>query len=310
VKASLAAVLCAAIAASSAARAQEAAVKAGEAFIKKWDSNGDCWVSFQEFKDAETFKKMDKNGDGRITVGDFLMKSAGPGDSMMMMSPENRQLYRYQGFQTIAIYDRNKDGVLDEDELKFLLIVVMDADEDKVLSAMEIKASKSPPGMSLEPGWFQKDAKAFDTNGDGVIVPSEMRVPEVVIKGLDKNKDGKISLEELARAQVALIGGSMPQFFEMSDLIGQKTKVDRANWLGDPELFRRLDEDKDGFVTAIEFDRYARNLKQALSLCNDFVTRHDLDGDQKVSRREFPGGDSMFHRMDKNHDGVVTSADR
>ena len=184
---------------------------------------------------------------------------------MMMMSPENRQLYRYQGFGTIAVYDRNKDGVFDEEEMKLLLIVSMDYDEDKVLNAMEIKRSRSPPGLMFEEGWFQKDAKLLDTNGDGVIVPSEMRVPEVVMRALDKNKDGKISLEEMARAQVGTLGGYLPQFQEMSDLIGQKTKVDRANWLGDPDLFRRLDDDKDGFISVTEFDRYARETSSSHS---------------------------------------------
>src|SRR5262249_52002637 len=151
-------------------RGQIEAVKAADAFIRKWDANGDYWVSFEEFKDAEAFKKMDKNGDGRITVADFLQKTASsPEDRQMMMT--SREIYRYQGFQTIPKYDRDHDGFLDENELKFLLITVMDFDEDRVLHAQEIKHSKSPPGLQLEEGWFVKDAKAWDTNGDGVITP-------------------------------------------------------------------------------------------------------------------------------------------
>src|SRR5262249_39382771 len=190
-------------------------------------------------------------------------------------------------------------------------LVAMDRDEDLVLNPLEIKKSKSPPGMVLEEGWFAKEAKAMDQNQDGVITLEEMRVPEIVMRALDKNKDGRVSLEEMARAQVMnVMGGYLPRFHELSDAIGRLGKLDRANWAGDPEAFKRLDEDKDGVVSVAEFDRYARALKSALSLCNDFVTRNDLDGDGKVSRREFPGTDSMFQRMDRNHDGYVTAADR
>lgn len=291
------------------ARGQEAAVKAGEAFIRRYDTNGDGWLNFEELKDADQFKKMDKNGDGKITVADFLQKATSSGsDRMMMMN--NRELYRYYGFHTIGKYDRNHDGVLDEEELRFLLITVMDKDEDQVVNAAEIKRSLSPPGLALEEGWFQKDAKALDTNGDGVITSAEMRVPEVVMHALDKNRDGRVSLEEMAHAQVNVMGGYLPRLHEISDSIGKLGKLDKANWLGDPDMFRRLDEDKDGFVSVPEFDRYTRALRTTLSLCNDFVTRQDLDGDLKVSRREFSGTDSMFLRMDRNHDGAVTAADR
>jgi Ca2+-binding EF-hand superfamily protein len=290
-------------------RGQEAAVKAADAFIKKWDTNGNYWVSFEEFNDKEAFKKQDKNGDGRITVADFLQKDKSSGqDSMMMMT--DRETYRYLGFQTIPKYDRDHDGFLDEAELKFLLITVMDFDEDRVLHASEIKHSRTPPGLALEEGWFAKDAKAWDLNGDGVITAAEMRVPEVVMKGLDKNKDGRISIEELARAQVVIIGGYVPKFQELAEIAGKLGKLDKANWVGDPELFHKIDEDHDSVVSLAEFDRYTRSLKTVLSMCPDFITRYDLDGDQKVARREFPGADSMFERMDKNRDGFVTAQDR
>jgi Ca2+-binding EF-hand superfamily protein len=292
--------------------AQEAAVKAGEAFIRKFDMNGDGWLSFEEFKDPAEFKKLDKNKDGRLQVGDWMPKPANvSGESMMMMmSSDNREQYRYYGFQTIAKYDRNRDGQLDEDEIKFLLLLVLDYDEDRVLNQLEIKKSRTFPGLMLEEGWFAKEAKVLDTNGDTVVTPQELRIPEVIMRGLDKNKDGRLQLEELAKAQVGVMGGYLPRYHEISDLITAKSKIDRANWLGDPSLFHRLDEDKDGFISSAEFDRYGRGLQQALALCNDFVTRHDIDGDGKVSRREFPGTDSVFLRMDRNHDGFVTSADR
>jgi Ca2+-binding EF-hand superfamily protein len=228
----------------------------------------------------------------------------------MMMSSDNREQYRYYGFQTIAKYDRNRDGHFDEDETKFLLLLVLDYDEDRVLNQLEIKKSRTFPGLLLEEGWFAKEAKVLDANGDTVVTPQELRVPELIMRGLDRNKDGRLQLEELARAQVGVMGGYIPRYHELSDLVTQKSKIDRANWLGDPNLFHRLDEDKDGFISSAEFDRYGRGLQQALALCNDFVTRHDMDGDGKVSRREFHGTDSVFLRMDRNHDGFVTSADR
>jgi Ca2+-binding EF-hand superfamily protein len=289
--------------------AQEAAVKAADAFIRKHDMNGDYRLRFEEFKDAEAFKKQDRNRDGQITVADFI-PSAAPSNEDRMMMMADRALYRYEGFQTIPKFDFNRNAVLEEHELVFLLITVIDYDEDRVLNAYEIKRSRIPPGLALEEGWFQKDAKAFDQNADTVIVTSEMRVPDVVLRSLDKNKDGKVSLEEIARAQVAVIGGYLARFHELSDLVGKLGKLDKANWAGDPDLFHKLDADGDSSVSAAEFDRYARALKTTISMCPDFLTRHDVDGDLKVSRREFPGTDSMFARMDRNKDGVVTPTDR
>jgi Ca2+-binding EF-hand superfamily protein len=299
-------------AAGTSAPAQETGVKAGEAFIRKFDMNSDGWLTFEEFKDAAEFKKLDKNKDGRLQVGDWMPKPANvSGESMMMMmSNDNREQDRYYGFQTIAKYDRNRDAQLDEDEIKFLLLLVIDTDEDRVLNQLEIKKSRTFPGLALEDGWFAKEAKLLDTNGDTVVTPQELRVPEVIMRGLDKNKDGRLQLEELARAQVGVMGGYLPRYHELSDLITQKSKIDRANWLGDANLFHKLDEDKDGVVSTPEFDRYGRAIRLALSLCPDFITRHDMDGDQKVSRREFAGTDSVFQRMDRNRDGFVTSADK
>jgi Ca2+-binding EF-hand superfamily protein len=290
-------------------RAQDG-FKAGDAYIRKHDVNGDYRVHFpDEVKDAEAFKKVDRNGDGYITIGDFLQKSASSNEDRMMMM-NAREVYRYYGFQTIAKYDRNSDAVLDDDEMRFLLMAVLDYDEDRVLNPAEMRKSRAPPGLALEEGWFAKEAKAMDANGDTIVTMAELRVPEIVMRPLDRNHDGKVSLEELAKSQLALVGGYLPRYHELSDTIGKLQKLDKANWQGDPDVFHKLDQDQDSAISLAEFDRYSRSLKAVLSLIPDFVSRHDLDGDQKVVRREFPGTDSMFARLDKNRDGVVTSQDR
>ena len=37
--------------------------------------------------------------------------------------------------------------------------------------------------------------------------------------------------------------------------------------------------------------------------------RFDADKDGKITRKEFPGDDALFARLDRNHDGVLTAAD-
>lgn len=37
---------------------------------------------------------------------------------------------------------------------------------------------------------------------------------------------------------------------------------------------------------------------------------HDLNGDGKISRKEWPGDDGSFREMDRNGDGFITDADR
>src|SRR5688572_24440168 len=37
---------------------------------------------------------------------------------------------------------------------------------------------------------------------------------------------------------------------------------------------------------------------------------HDMNGDGKITRNEWPGNDESFHRLDRDRDGVISQYDR
>ncbi len=302
-------IACALLVATSAAPAQDTPAKTADAVIRKYDTNHDGYVGYDELKDPELLKKYDKNGDRRITAADFLAaEKLGGGKNEMMMT----LALEYEGFQSITKFDTNKDGSFDAAELRFLLFTICSRDRDQVITEREARVSPVPPaaGALLTEGWLFREFKALDGDGDELITMKEFRVPEAWMKALDKNRDGRISFDEFAHAQVDAMGGYIAKYGELFVALGQRQKVDRANWTGDVAMFNRMDENNDQVVTLQEFDRYARSLRTVLGLASDFVTRFDIDGDGKVARIEFPGNDTMFSRMDRNGDGFIAANDR
>ena len=96
-------------------------------------------------------------------------------------------------------------------------------------------------------------------------------------QALDKNQDGRVSLEEY----LAFLGADHPQ---------------RRQFL--EYEFRKYDRNGDGFITHEE--HWA-----PVSLADEFRAL-DKNQDGRVSPDEFLQGDKMFRRLDRNHDGVIT----
>jgi hypothetical protein len=100
-------------------------------------------------------------------------------------------------------------------------------------------------------------------------------------RGLDANKDGAVSPDELARGHVG-------------------------------DEFRAVDANKDGAIDPLELARALAKLERARRASEEdgFLERFDQDRDGKVARGEFPGPDGVFRRLDRNGDGAITPADR
>jgi Ca2+-binding EF-hand superfamily protein len=127
-------------------------------------------------------------------------------------------------------------------------------------AAVIILANGSPPASALTPTREQVQ-KSWEKR----------------FQDLDKNRDGKVSLEEY----LVFFGADHPQ---------------RRQFL--EYEFRKYDRNGDGFITIEE--HWA-----PVSLADEFRAL-DKNQDGRISQDEFLQGERMFRRLDRNHDGFVT----
>jgi Ca2+-binding EF-hand superfamily protein len=212
-----------------------------------------------------------------------------------------------------------------------------------LLAGAAASARAQATGASLQE-LFQK----LDVNKDGVVERSEVpprAIPsfERLLKAADKNKDGKLEADEMAAVAKNMpaagggrpgagaaakaagkAAGNLPPAFSPNPLARFKAmdknsdgKVSRDEFTGRPQLFDRLDSNKDNFIEQSE-------LKPLLAMANApgaaapaggagqggaRVMAMDKDGDGKVSKKEFTGNPAMFDRLDANSDGFLNATE-
>ena len=107
--------------------------------FKKMDTDGDGKISADEFAAAgkEKFTKMDTNGDGKISVDE--MKADLEKHQKMMAKPGAKEMIS----EKVKMMDTNNDGYISEDEFmagQKTMFDKMDTDHDGYLTKSELKA--------------------------------------------------------------------------------------------------------------------------------------------------------------------------
>jgi Ca2+-binding EF-hand superfamily protein len=122
------------------ARVALADTESAEAEFKKMDTNGDGKISADEWTAAhkEMFSKMDTNGDGKISVDE--MKADLEKHQKMMAKPGAKEMIS----EKVKMMDTNNDGYISEDEFMAsskTMFDKLDTDHDGYLTKSELKAA-------------------------------------------------------------------------------------------------------------------------------------------------------------------------
>ncbi len=236
------------------------------------------------------FKEMDKDGDGKLTREEWAGDPAG-----------------------FDRYDRNKDGVLDAQDLP---------------PPGGAGGPGMPPGGKGQPGGrpdleqIKARWKSMDKDGDGKVAKDEY-AGELPFDRLDADKDGFLTEADLKAFKGP---GRGPSPEELERRFGEldkdgSGKVEAAEC---PEAQRekllRGDKDGDGSLSKDEFLELARRGPRpeggprpdggpGAGPGPELLQRFDHDRDGKVTREQFPGSDEQFARLDRDGDGVLTAKD-
>lgn len=164
--------------------------KAMEEMWKKADTNGDGFISAEEFaamdrpgklsdeKRAEIFKRIDKNGDGRI----------GP-DEMPKGRPE--------GMPPLEEVDFNKDGKIEFSEFQKLDFVARMPEERQ--RGLFARMDRDGDGFLTPKDRPQREGRR-DGKGGGPDGRGQRHSPMDMVKDLDKDGNGSLSFEEFRQA--------------------------------------------------------------------------------------------------------------
>jgi Ca2+-binding EF-hand superfamily protein len=231
-------------------------------------------------------------------------------------------------------YDANQDGKVTKDEYTGdpSVFDVVDSDKDGVVTLAELgmpadyKPTPLPKPMDQKPDAgrggslaerlekFRLQLAGWDADKDGKVTKDEYK-GKLPFDTIDRNKDGVISMEDLRGAGKGEPGpaGAMPNAEEMRQRLKDADKngdgkITKDEFPGPPERFEALDRNRDGGVTGDEVEAALRDgMNGEGGRGKRMFQRFDKDGDGKVSRAEFPGGDEAFKAMDKDGDGFVTA---
>ncbi|MHC4731710.1 MAG: EF-hand domain-containing protein [Planctomycetota bacterium] len=288
--------------------------KAAGGLMKRLDKNGDGRLTPDEFPEKAgrlDLTKADRNQDG---VVDLLELTAALHERM----GRDRQRGGAQQFvRRMQQWDENGDGVIEREEWKGSepLFARLDADQDGKISQKEARKFAEEAGRRWNNRVSDAAFNRFDENGDGKIAAEEWKSRPELFARFDVNGDGFITRGELtpkgprggrrAKMYDARSGKDSAAFLAKFDK-NRDGKVSKEECPHE-RRFAEIDADGDGTLSETEI-KDAMDKRQREE-AYDLFERLDLNRDGKITREEFTGPAAAFERLDRNNDGVIDKAD-
>jgi len=284
--------------------------------FKNRDLDKDGKLSAEEWTLKKAlFAQVDGNKDGYLTPPE-LEKKAAAVLAALSMSNEYVSLKERLDRTDVVPFDKNRDGQIDALEHRAWFFAGADGDDDGAIDIDEAEQIAHFGGFNKPfAGEGQRVLDRFDRNKDGLVQANEWKPDDSEFRSHDKDNDGKLGPDEIdwheGNGLAAIANQSVDTVMDKLDK-NKNGKVEKGEAGGSVGgVLDRYDGDADGALDRNELDK-ALKTAQDLQLANmdpEFIPRFDLNGDKKVSRKEFPGSAAIFTRLDKNADGFVTKAD-
>ena len=202
--------------------------------IKKFDTDGDSLLTREEWKGkAEAYDKMDADRDAHVTLAELTAHLATAQDSKDGKPKDPNEM--------IKKMDTDGDGLLARKEWKAEKdkFDQFDANRDGSLTAEEIAAGQSA-GQDSKVN-LMSAIRNFDKNRDTMLSRDEWTGSEKQFETTDANRDGQLTVAEMAAALVKNLDKDGNGKLSISEAPFPKEKFDI------------LDKSGDGLLSAEEF---------------------------------------------------------
>jgi Ca2+-binding EF-hand superfamily protein len=219
---------------AAAAESKKMEPKDPEAMIKKFDTDGDSLLTREEWKGkAEAYDKMDADRDAHVTLAELTAHLATAQDSKDGKPKDPNEM--------IKKMDTDGDGLLARKEWKAEKdkFDQFDANRDGSLTAEEIAAGQSA-GQDSKVN-LMSAIRNFDKNRDTMLSRDEWTGSEKQFETTDANRDGQLTVAEMAAALVKNLDKDGNGKLSISEAPFPKEKFDI------------LDKSGDGLLSAEEF---------------------------------------------------------
>jgi Ca2+-binding EF-hand superfamily protein len=212
------------------------------------DRDGDGRITREEWQGSQrSFNVHDWNGDGVLSGNEVRVGSQRDTDMAQADHDPNwreRTLsYTRNGFNSL---DHDRDGRIEPNEWHYQPETFrrIDRNRDNAINLNEFLGQ----GIDDDRGDNFDD---LDYNNDGVVTRNEWHGGTQEFNYLDRNRDGRLS-----RYEVVGSSASMTTYNEFQNLdYNRDGRLSRAEWHWSNLSFNQADTNRDGIITAAEFDR-------------------------------------------------------